>query len=224
MSYVYWLHLESHSDITSEGYIGITSKQPTTRFSEHKSASKTCDSIIHRAMRKYGADIKLTVLLEADLDYCKYIEFTLRASERIGWNMAIGGLSGTPHSEETLLKMSASQLKCWEDPDRRAKFSEMKKKIPVSEATRAAQKEARKLVPSWKEVRANPSFWQQAGIFYDFYKANPEKGHRTYSKTFGIPSGNFLVILKKFKKHNWIPHEDANWLQWYAEQNKNKGN
>lgn len=221
MCHVYWIHLDTHSDILTEGYIGITSKTPSVRFNEHKCAAKSSDSIIHRAIRKYGKQLKISTLLEGSLDYCLSIEETLRPTENIGWNMAIGGLSGTPHTIETRLKISEAQKSLW-TPERREYFSKMKKGLPLSVKTIAAQKEKRKLTPSWLEAKADKDFWTMADVFYEFFKENSNRSRRVFASEFDIPASKFQVILKKFK-NNWNPLQDESWIEWSNNYKLNKG-
>jgi len=85
--YVYWIHAPHHTNIFEEGYIGI-SINPKKRFNCHKNAKQ--NSILENAFNKYE-EMLLTVLLKADVNYCKNIEIILRPNDHIGWNINKGG-------------------------------------------------------------------------------------------------------------------------------------
>jgi predicted GIY-YIG superfamily endonuclease len=89
-TYLYWIRLESHTDITSEGYVGITNDF-TKRMLKHS----RCDDgseILYNAIKKYGwENLIKTIMLEGSEEYGLDMENKLRPSERIGWNIAIGG-------------------------------------------------------------------------------------------------------------------------------------
>jgi predicted GIY-YIG superfamily endonuclease len=112
---VYWVHHPDHSDMLTQGYIGV-SKNVKTRFSSHKNSPS--NEHLKRAIKKYGWDTLVKkVLLIADEAYCLMIEAKLRATDQIGWNVAVGGgmppsalgkVFG-PMSEETKAKVSASK-------------------------------------------------------------------------------------------------------------------
>jgi predicted GIY-YIG superfamily endonuclease len=112
---VYWVHHPDHSNMLTQGYIGV-SKNVKTRFSSHKNSPS--NEHLKRAIKKYGWDTLVKkVLLIADEAYCLMIEAKLRATDRIGWNVVAGGgmppnalgkVFG-PMSEETKAKVSASK-------------------------------------------------------------------------------------------------------------------
>lgn len=91
-SVVYWIHKPEHTDILTEGYVGITNKQVSKRWYKHKLDAKEDGSLpVHRAINKYD-DIIFEVILAADnREYCQDIEKKLRPTINIGWNVAQGG-------------------------------------------------------------------------------------------------------------------------------------
>lgn len=105
---VYWIRLPEHTNMFSQGYIGISTKDIRVRFSAHKAASKTGKAILHAAIRKYKEQIIIETILIGSVDYCLSIENSIRPVERIGWNTVSGG--GKPpvfkgHSEESKKKI-----------------------------------------------------------------------------------------------------------------------
>jgi len=94
MACVYWIHLPSHTDMFSEGYIGVTSKTVDERFKKHvqDATNKNWRTYtLHNAIRKYGAD-KLVVdtLVIAEERYCYEIEAKLRPTKWMAWNVECG--------------------------------------------------------------------------------------------------------------------------------------
>lgn len=93
MSEVYWLHLHKHTDVFTEGYIGV-SIDSEKRFETHKwyaTKDKPENDHLAKAIRKYGDKIVCSVLIEGEESGCLIIERGLRPYRRIGWNLAEGG-------------------------------------------------------------------------------------------------------------------------------------
>jgi len=109
---VYWYHLSSHSDVLSEGYIGVTNC-PKRRHWEHVTGRGKCVHL-YEAFLKYGADkILKDVVFSGTRDECFQEEIRLRPKPNIGWNIVSGGgitpsWKGKKHSSVTRAKMSAS--------------------------------------------------------------------------------------------------------------------
>ena len=86
---VYWIRAPEHTDMFSQGYIGI-SNNPARRFIEHSRAKG--NRHLAFAIQKHGWDTLLkTEILVADVNYCLDIEAKLRPSDKIGWNLVAGG-------------------------------------------------------------------------------------------------------------------------------------
>lgn len=95
---LYWIHRKSHTDILTQGYIGV-STNVESRFSVHKSCLKNKDSpVIYRSDFREAMDeddLVFEVILKSTQEYCLYMENKLRPSWCIGWNIAAGGNGGT---------------------------------------------------------------------------------------------------------------------------------
>lgn len=90
---VYWLRCVEHTDMFSQGYVGITRHgREKRRFWEHKTVGQNAH--LRNALNKY--EVVQEILLIADKDYCKEIEQKLRPEANIGWNIVAGG--GLPPS------------------------------------------------------------------------------------------------------------------------------
>lgn len=90
---VYWIRKVTHSDVSSEGYVGI-SKNFKERMRHHKRNRK--NTPLTRAISKYTWDALVKEILHVDLtlEGALVIENSLRPSERVGWNLQRGGYLG----------------------------------------------------------------------------------------------------------------------------------
>jgi hypothetical protein len=122
---VYWIHHPDHTDMFSQGYIGV-SNDTERRFKQH--FEKKQNPHLVNAIQKYGWEnlIKKKILI-SEKDYCYDIEGKLRPMENIGWNIAVGG--GVPpkplkvHTIGMRLKRSALNKIRHQNPVAREKFS-----------------------------------------------------------------------------------------------------
>jgi hypothetical protein len=92
---VYWIRAAHHSDITSEGYVGV-SKNASKRWAYgHKWAhvkGRHDNPRLSNAIAKYGWDsLVKTVVVVAEEAYCYELEKSLRPAKEIGWNLVPGG-------------------------------------------------------------------------------------------------------------------------------------
>jgi hypothetical protein len=88
---VYWIREQSHTDLMSQGYIGV-SGNVDERFESHKGMYSGTNNYLCNAIKKYGWDnLVKSVLVFADKDYCFDIERKLRPADQIGWNLVMGG-------------------------------------------------------------------------------------------------------------------------------------
>lgn len=148
--------------INSKMYIG-QARNIKSRWSSHKSAYSTENTVLYRAMRKYGLEnFKFEVIEECkeeELDnleiyYIWYYNTYIHAENSNGYNMTIGGggssglsgeksnMYGKRHSEETKQKMSESQKgKVLTEEHRRNIGKTSKGRIPTEE-TRAKMSKA----------------------------------------------------------------------------------
>jgi hypothetical protein len=91
---VYWIRHPDHTDMFTQGYIGI-SKETERRWLYHRRYGK--NTHLKNAINKYGWDnLVKEIILISDKAYCLMIEAKLRAEDKIGWNIVKGG--GNPPS------------------------------------------------------------------------------------------------------------------------------
>lgn len=110
---VYWIHLLEHTDIMSEGYVGV-SINPKRRLSEHKLASKkqlNVNPYFERILNKHS--VTQTIVFQGTEEECYLQEEVFRPVKHVGWNINEGGhkppsMKGWRPSKETLAKRSAS--------------------------------------------------------------------------------------------------------------------
>lgn len=130
-SVVYWIHHVDHTDMFTQGYIGITNNL-NARLRNHK--SKKTNKHLVNAMNKYGWDnLVKEVILIADEAYCLMIEATMRSFDNIGWNIVKGGsmppktggwnkgIPALPHVIEAVKKANTGRVHSQEEKDKRAK-------------------------------------------------------------------------------------------------------
>lgn len=200
MSVVYWIHSNNQTDITSQGYIGITNNFDNRMFS-HKSVSSKIDYPLYKAINKYGWDnlIKEVLLIGDDL-YCKFIEKKLRPNKRIGWNIAIGG--DVPPSmkgcKQTKLHIEnrSNALKGRISGFVNKKHSDSaKEKCRLANVGKVLKKETKNKISI-----ANSQAIKINDVIYDSWL--------NASKILGIPMGSFNYILKQQKpmngKYSWV--------------------
>jgi group I intron endonuclease len=142
---VYWIHHHEHTDMFTQGYIGVSNDTDRRWYEHHK---KTRNAHLKNAINKYGWDnlIKTHVLIGSK-DYCLHIETKLRNTENIGWNIVGGGgcpptskkghtkktpawNKGLKYSDERRESISKNVIELWENPEYRQRMSDAHKGQP----------------------------------------------------------------------------------------------
>lgn len=96
-SYLYWIRRASHTEISTEGYVGISSS-PNKRINQHNaclsSLSKARDQGYSSEFIKayHEEDLFFEIVNCGTMASIQNQEYLLRPAERVGWNVAIGGL------------------------------------------------------------------------------------------------------------------------------------
>ena len=115
---VYWIRHKDHTDMFSQGYIGV-SKSIDRRWSDHEKG-KTNSLHLKKAIKKYGwENLIKQVILVAEEKYCLNIEKQIRSKDKLGWNIVVGGgmppnQKGKKRSQETRLKKSGKNHQYFE--------------------------------------------------------------------------------------------------------------
>jgi predicted GIY-YIG superfamily endonuclease len=138
---VYWIHHPDHSDMLTQGYIGV-SKNAKQRFVQHLKDNQNRHLMF--AIKKYGWDtlVKCEILIAKE-DYCLDIEKKLRPSNGIGWNIAIGGGKPPVHFGHKRLHGNAINKGKKRSLEMRKKMSEINKVRLQDEAYREKFTKAR---------------------------------------------------------------------------------
>ena len=91
---LYWIRLKEHTDIASDGYVGVTSNFKY-RMYRHKKVTTKLDYHLSKAINKYGWDnLVKEIIFEGTKEDCYLKESELRNKYQIGWNEAVGGYGG----------------------------------------------------------------------------------------------------------------------------------
>jgi len=209
MAVVYWLHLPEHTDIASQGYVGVSNTTAAKRFVHHNSdANRGSQYPVHKAIRKYGDRLVLDTLVEGPSDYCYVVENKLRPLARIGWNCAVGGelpsTLGMKHSPETKARMSVSRQGKKLAPETVVKMV----------STRRATTSGR--FKDWDNGRSNTAVWLSAEELYEVYLTVPACGHRRLAGAFGRFTFRQLTAITDKFKSGWVPSEDSDYMEWKA--------
>jgi hypothetical protein len=92
---VYWIRAQHHSDFMTEGYIGVARDAKRRWKYGHfwsQKNSRHDNPKFANAIGKHGWDNLIKeILVVAPEDYCYDLESKIRATEGVGWNIAIGG-------------------------------------------------------------------------------------------------------------------------------------
>lgn len=141
MAEVYWIHLPKHTDMFTEGYIGMTRNTAKRRYYEHTSLARRTDTNIPvlNAIRKHGGNLIVETLVICTPDYAVWLENKLRPDKGIGWNLAAGGEFPSVNrvvTEAARLNQSKAQLG-------RKHPEEVKKKIGEANSGRVWTEESR---------------------------------------------------------------------------------
>lgn len=222
---VYWLHLPEHSNMFSEGYIGV-SIDPSSRFRQHIYSSKNGwheNLHLKRVFEKYNYSICQTIILEGSEKYCYEIEQKMRPKRQIGWNIAEGG--GMPPTdtwtEERKKEKSEEWKKQYANGERQPyhhKWTDEQKK-KNSEILKESYSSG-KVIPYVRtdEIRKNLS--EKTKKAYENGKLTPEMTDVTKKKL----SKSQIERWKKFKidgrKVKRGPHEESTKLLM-SEKRKN---
>ena len=126
IAYVYWIHYPEHSDMFSEGYIGV-SIDPQKRLKRHFCLIEGGwheNPHLKRVFNKHKDKIVQSVILCGTEEYCYELESKLRPNKQIGWNIAEGGFAppkmmghkfnkGRIRSKEEIEKSSKALKEYW---------------------------------------------------------------------------------------------------------------
>lgn len=169
---VYWLRCAEHTDMFSQGYVGITKHgREKRRFWEHKTVGQNAH--LRNALNKY--EVVQEILLVADESYCKEIEQKLRPEVNIGWNIVAGG--GLPPSFKGKKRSAdfVAKARLRKDSDE----TRLKKSIASIGNKRGVGRkltdEQKQNVSAWMKGKQN-ALGKQNGLKYQYIGTNIKTG------------------------------------------------
>ena len=150
---IYWIRLAEHTDIYTQGYVGV-SKNVGRRTTEHMrdlSTNTHTNPHLKYAFKKYGWDLFIVdIFFCGEEKYCYTLENSLRPHKNIGWNITIGGhrgpgwISGRKRSAESIKKAKDTRLK--RHGDRKVlRETARKQQVEVNRAERKQKNLARQV-------------------------------------------------------------------------------
>lgn len=237
MAYVYWIHLHDHTDVMSEGYVGITTKEVNVRFKHHvQNAKREYRLPIHKAI--VDNDCVITTLLIGSVEYCRLIERKLRPEPYIGWNTSVGGdmgRLGIRHTVEARVKMSKAAIGKIVSAETRKKQSLARKGKPRvlseemwevvkykasqqrhSEETRKKLSDnAKKQCSRWRNPIAC-GIWKYAIPLHNLFLSG-EGTKTSAAKQAGFSTDHIKSMWRHFE-NGWNPELDQEYLLWLSEQ------
>ncbi len=210
---VYWAHLDTHTDMTTQGYIGITKRNLSLRVSGHLNAASDdgLGYVFHKAIRKYGSEIIFEVIAVTTIEGASNLEKKLRPRDFIGWNTVEGGLGNGSllrnyTCTDEFKEVRSSHMKgVWEEGGEHL------------EKILAARKHYFENTPPWRRKGCN-GFWSYAG---DIQVLMDEKG-------WGVPkSANYLMLgsnisgegAARWLRDGWKPLSDERYTADFGVRN-----
>ena len=200
MAVVYWIHLDEHTDLFTQGYIGVTTKTAEERFEQHCNNAfwpSIPRTKLYNVIRKYGAEnLIVETLVVSDKEYAYDLEYKLRPNRNIGWNLAIGGsvpqsLKGKKHSEASKEKM------------RKAKLGKKQSQEHIDKYVNA-----RMAKPCWERGNATEWKWEYADFYYIAWYSC--KSHQLLSRRLDFKRGTFDSMFNNFDR-GYCPLTDELW-------------
>lgn len=211
MACVYWVRLPEHTDIFTEGYVGVTKFTAEWRYRRHvsKAFRNKKNGRFVNAIRKYGdKGLIVETVLIADEDYCYSVEGKLRPTYQTGWNTNEGGeWIGRGISTEAKKHLTKRTSSLWKDD---VDFSDRMREVAVG--SRVVE---RPRSGFWRYSRPSPLI-QVADVIYIEYVKDPtayavEILNRITIQADTANIHSTLCLMRKFAG-GWNPTSDKLWL------------
>lgn len=230
MAELYWIRLPEHTDMWTQGYVGITKHTASRRFRSHKKDAKRKDRPstlpIHRAIRKYEDLLIVDTLCVADIEYVAELEGKLRPAIKIGWNLDVGGskgkVIGNKHSAESIALMSKKRLALYQDAEYKEKRADMtlSKFKPdynfLDEEGYPHKFWQLKKGKNFYPKGAKPLLWFNIPELWYFYTSNPKASAIDAVRCSNFYTKKNLQWVRKiisYFRSGWNPLEDELYLE-----------
>lgn len=232
MAFVYWIRHKDHTDILTEGYVGITNRSVSYRLKEHYRAVRSIDvpnenvniSIVHKAMHKYKDDIIVDTVCECDHDYALWLENKIRPLPNIGWNLSVGGMTGMLGRQQTdTQKMIVSKM--WRGCERSEPEADRLRHLCIDREVPEDEKKKRSEVVLNKHLldlpRTNLDVLSRINDIYKYYL----EGYRQYkvASLLNIPHSRGMRGIFNRLDLGYNPLEDDRMQQFILEYVKYNG-
>lgn len=218
MAEVYWIHLPEHTDIFTEGYIGITKNTAKKRFYKHLSASKSTNhrgsTILSKAIKKYGDRIVVDTIVISSIEYAFDLEQKLRPFPRIGWNTDHGGRGRKEVSTITKKKISDSLMGhagVVHTEETKRRMSEKRKGIPRPKDLPDKIRTTLISRGPWNKEDAVQDVWINAENLYTLFESG--LGYTAAANRLNISRSKTNTVFRWFLR-GWNPFLDLNWKSW----------
>ena len=217
MSFVYWIHLAEHTDMYSEGYIGV-SDEPAKRLKEHTSLvknNKHYNPYLSRVFKKYKDTIIQTIIFEGGKSHCYLNEEILRPKPGIGWNINKGGDCPPSTLGKSLSTEHKAKISIGNTGKKHPMTNETKEKLSVALTGRVCSDEHKQKV---REARKNQIITKETG---KKISAALKGKIPNNAKSIKTPLGTFETITQASKAHSVSLHTMINWANSTAPEKSN---
>jgi len=219
--FVYWIYRKSDTDLTSQGYIGI-SNNPASRFKSHKKKAASLKSSnknhrLYNSLNKYD-DFKFEVLLKSTREYCLEVEKLLRPLPNIGLNHAAGG-KYTPGCKDVGLatreKLREAAIKAYQDNPELSKVcgGTNKGRIRTPTQRKKLSESHKGIGVGYENPTADKSVWKLATEMHKTFHSGINKTYYAMSKHFNLKVYQTKSIFNLIKT-GWNPLKDNNYLEY----------
>lgn len=89
--YLYWIHKEEHSDIFTQGYVGVTNNPIKRSYCHNSLLKRNSKSYSQRFKNAYQSNLIMDVINTGSLDDVLTLESNYRPTKMIGYNVVEGG-------------------------------------------------------------------------------------------------------------------------------------